>query len=90
MNFEDYLQAKKIDAAGFSEAEPELFLLWKMDFSQMHPNSFTMQKLNLINSIRRKYHTQGVPGRKPEIESTLQSKVVTTPGKPVIRPKPKF
>ncbi|MBT1704348.1 hypothetical protein [Chryseosolibacter indicus] len=60
MNFEEYLISKKIDASAFAAAEPSVFEKWKLDFEQMHPNSFTVQKLNLINPIRRKYHLKVV------------------------------
>ena len=89
MNFEDYLKAKKIDAAIFSQAEPEVFHQWNTEFALMHPNSFTMQKLNLINSIRRKYHIKEVPTKEPETKAAAPPPAAT-PGRPVIKPKPKF
>lgn len=55
MTFEEYLISKKIDAKAFKEAESELFLSWHVEYDQMHPNSFTSQKLYLINPIRLKY-----------------------------------
>jgi hypothetical protein len=55
VNFSEYLISKKIDENAFAAAEPENFQLWKAEFEQMHPNSFTVQKLNLINPLRRKY-----------------------------------
>lgn len=55
MDFEAYLTSKRIDSARFKTAEPSLWQSWKTDFDQMHPNSFTVQKLNLINPVRRKY-----------------------------------
>lgn len=55
MTFKEYLQAKKIDPKGFALAEPERFREFKLLFEQMHPDSFTAQKLFLINPIRRKY-----------------------------------
>ena len=53
--FEEYLINKKIDAKAFRTAEPQLYESWEEEFSQMHPNSFTAQKLYLINPIRLKY-----------------------------------
>jgi hypothetical protein len=53
--FEEYLEKKKIDSDAFREAEEEMWLEWKELFEQMHPDSFTSQKLFLINPIRRKY-----------------------------------
>lgn len=55
MTFTEYLISKKINEAAFQKSEPALFLAWKTEFEQIHPNSFTVQKLNLINPIRRKY-----------------------------------
>ena len=68
VNFEDYLISKKIDAAAFLSAEPQIWKVWKSEFEQVHPNSFTTQKLYLINPIRRKYPLKQEP-LKPEIKS---------------------
>jgi hypothetical protein len=92
VNFEEYLHTKKIDARAFSQTEAELFNVWKNEFEQMHPNSFTVQKLNLINPIRRKYQLREVipttveKGVGPEAPASASPK----PGKPIIKPKPKF
>jgi len=59
--FEAYLASKRIDSDAFRNAEPELWESWKRDFDQMHPNSFTVQKLNLINPVRRKYRLTTFP-----------------------------
>lgn len=86
MSFEAYLIAKKIDSNAFSSAEPDLFKNWKSEFEQMHPNSFTMQKLNLINPIRRKYplkETTSPPTQPTQAAAAVGPK----PGKPVIKPK---
>jgi hypothetical protein len=55
VNFEAYLSSKKIDSSAFHNAEPAVWKSWNDVFAQMHPNSFTLQKLNLINAVRRKY-----------------------------------
>lgn len=55
MNFDEYLSGKKIDSAAFKVAEAERWKEWENEFAQLHPDSFTLQKLNLINPIRRKY-----------------------------------
>jgi hypothetical protein len=55
MTFEEYLITKKIDHMPFQQAEPMLYESWKAEFEQVHPNSFTAQKLYLINPLRRKY-----------------------------------
>lgn len=85
MNFEEYLQSKKIDSALFKASEPERWNEWKTIFEQMSPASFTAQKLYLINPTRRKYLlkvTEEMPIKKP----------VTAPAatRPVIKPKPKI
>jgi hypothetical protein len=55
VNFDEYLVSKKIDSEAFRKAEESLWLAWSKEFEQIHPNSFTVQKLNLINPVRRKY-----------------------------------
>lgn len=56
--FENYLSVKKIDSESFKKAEPELWEKWKVLFEQIHPESFTAQKLFLINAVRRRYPIQ--------------------------------
>lgn len=53
--FGDYLTRKKIDPLNFKRNEPQLYEEFKFIFDQVHPDSFTAQKLFLINKIRRKY-----------------------------------
>jgi len=55
MTFEEYLDSKKIDAESFRTADPNLYAEWQNTFNQLHPNSFTAQKLYVINSVRRKF-----------------------------------
>lgn len=55
MEWDDYLGGKKIDAAAYRQAEPAQYRAFRELFCQMHPNSFTAQKLFLINGIRRAY-----------------------------------
>lgn len=90
--FEMYLKGKKIDAELFKQAEPEMWASWKQDFDEMHPNSFTVQKLNLINPIRRKYPLRDLPGPPADEPAPSQtpSPAVPAAGKPVIRPRPKM
>lgn len=93
MNFDEYLISKKIDAQAFQKAEPALFHSWRDEFEQMHVNSFTVQKLNLINPIRRKYqlkeNVQDV--EKPDVTPTppAPSSASSAPrvARPVIKPK---
>ena len=58
MSFDEYLITKKIDASAFKNAEPARWIEWEGEFAQVHPGSFTSQKLYLINPIRRKYPLQ--------------------------------
>jgi hypothetical protein len=95
VKFQEYLVSKKIDAKAFEGAEPELFKNWKQDFEQMHPNSFTVQKLNLINPIRRKYQLplQDKPEQiqtQPETPVPAPVQPAAKPGRPVMKPKPKI
>ncbi|MEM6522999.1 MAG: hypothetical protein AAGF85_17470 [Bacteroidota bacterium] len=79
MLWEDYLASKKIDSSRFKEDEADIWSAWKSLFEQMHPKSFTAQKLYLINPIRRKY--------------PLQDELINdnnTPKKAAMRPKVKL
>jgi hypothetical protein len=58
VNFEEYLSGKKIDSVAFKAAEADRWKEWESEFAQLHPDSFTLQKLYLINPIRRKYPLQ--------------------------------
>lgn len=86
--FEQYLKSKKIDSDEFRRSEPEVWNAWKKDFDQTHPNSFTLQKLNLINAIRRKYLlTVTLEVKSPENPEALAPPAAvppTRPGKPVM------
>ncbi len=82
MDFEAYLKAKNIDAKAFKSGDTKTFQAWKFLFDQVHPNSFTQQKLFLINKIRRAYQLE-----EKEIEKT---KPVALKRKPKINPKPKL
>ncbi|MEQ8475628.1 hypothetical protein [Fulvivirga sp.] len=84
MSFEEYLKEKKIDSPCFKQGDIELWNDFKNQFEQMHPKSFTAQKLFLINDIRRKYTlkaaevTAGTEAKKPS------RPVIKKVGKPVI------
>lgn len=54
-DFKTYLYSKKIDAEKFNSKRPDQFREFEFLFNQMHPNSFTTQKLFLLNSIRREF-----------------------------------
>ncbi len=54
--FEEFLNSKKIDYAKFLKAEPIVYTQWKQEYSQLHTESFVMQKKFLINAVRRKYN----------------------------------
>lgn len=105
MTFEDYLISKKIDLEFFQKAEPALFENWKKEFAQMHPNSFSAQKLYLINPIRRKYplkietanRSEAAPSVKlvtgsatDESDSLKTETTPSKPARPVFKPKPKI
>lgn len=55
LTFASYLKSKKIDLKSFFSSEKEMFEQWKRAFDQMHPNSFTQQKLFQINRVRRQF-----------------------------------
>jgi hypothetical protein len=82
-----------------------VWLAWKTEFEQMHPNSFTVQKLNLINPIRRKYKLKTEVASKVSAEKTNAVQASTSSEvpppttaplakpavpRPVFKPKPKI
>lgn len=80
MEWEAYLEQKKIDAAAYQKRDPQQYEEFKELFYQMHPNSFTAQKLFLINTVRR----------LNPLQSTAPEKTAVKKGsKPVFRPKTK-
>lgn len=56
--FSEYLNSKKIDEGAFKRQSPVEYNTWEQAFAQMHPASFTAQKLFLINGIRRQFPLQ--------------------------------
>jgi hypothetical protein len=96
VDFEAYLISKKIDSAEFLKAEPDLYANWKAEFEQMHPTSFTAQKLYLINPVRRKYLLQQQPSKvvTPTVDKPAEQPNVSaaTPDQPTTKtpssPKP--
>lgn len=77
-DFHDYLYKKKIDSEAFKKAEPVQWQVWKEIFDKVHPDSFTAQKLYLINPLRRQYPFVGE-------EQAIVAK--ERPKKPVMKPK---
>ncbi|MGB0522937.1 MAG: hypothetical protein ACPGJS_08245 [Flammeovirgaceae bacterium] len=55
LSFKDYLISKKIDPAAFERGDASTYASFKALYEQVHPKSFTAQKLFLINKIRRSY-----------------------------------
>jgi hypothetical protein len=86
--FEDYLTSKKIDSSAFRMAEPEVWASWKIEFEQVHPTRFTIQKLNLINPMRRKYLLHVVAVNLGANTAPVKDPATVRPARPVIKPKP--
>jgi hypothetical protein len=83
VSFEEYLIRKKIDRDAFAKAEPERFAEWMSNFDQVSEQSFTTQKLYLINPVRRKY-----PLTTP-VEDIKAAGLTSKVPRPVFKPKPK-
>ncbi|MEP4533854.1 MAG: hypothetical protein ABJ004_12275 [Cyclobacteriaceae bacterium] len=81
--FQTYLTDKKIDADKFEKDDPKIYAEYETQFMQLHPNSFTAQKLFMINKIRRNYTLD----EKPETE--IATKKPAAKPKMMARPKPK-
>lgn len=80
-NFNSFLKTKKIDPTAFAKAEMELFMEWKNLYDQVHPNSFTQQKLFLINKVRRQFPLP------EEAEKVVKKKPMAKPK--IVKPKSK-
>ncbi len=80
MTFEAYLENKKIDPAKFKKGEIDRYYAFKMQFDQMHPKSFTAQKLFLINGLRRRY-----PLHESNADENISKKSATNPKIPIKR-----
>lgn len=90
MDFEAYLISKKIDSEAFRKAEAPVWESWNTEFGQVHPNSFTVQKLNLINPVRRKYplRTEEKPKLPDRVEAPPPAPEPPTPSAETQSPKP--
>lgn len=99
MTFEDYWTSKKVDSDAYQATEPHQWEEFKSIFKQMHPKSFTMQKLNLINGLRRRFPLTEEPLQKESLKPKVTRPVLkkkdnqTIPSKenqrtkPVMKPK---
>jgi len=81
MIFTEYLEGKKIDPDLFKEQEPMLYRQWEEIFSQLLPDSFTQQKLYLINPLRRRFPYQPIAKKAEPVK-----KVGMKPKIPRIKP----
>lgn len=87
VTFEEYLREKKIDSSAFEKAEGDIWSVWKTEFEQMHPSSFTAQKLYLINPIRRKYPLKSLPAQATFQPQESGSNTAENPVSDVAKPK---
>ena len=78
LNFEEYLNSKKIDASAFKQKSPQQYEELRNIFDQVHPNSFTAQKLFLINDIRKSNPLKSEENysEKPKSQSKPKFKVI--------------
>ena len=82
MEFYDYLKSKKIDPEIFKKSAEAQFLDWETLFNRIHPESFTQQKLFLINQTRRKYRL-----KEPLQKEKLSAPKAVKPKIKSIKPK---
>ncbi len=76
MEFTDYLKEKKIDPDQFKTGDPAQYNEFKRIFDQVHPNSFTQQKLFIINKIRRNYQLKEQQDvKKPSAAKVMRPKI---------------
>ncbi|PGH41652.1 MAG: hypothetical protein CRN43_00520 [Candidatus Nephrothrix sp. EaCA] len=65
MTFEEYLASKKIHSEKFREGDNGLWNEWKNLFEQLHPESFSAQKLFSVNAVRRRFPSSERKKRQP-------------------------
>ena len=65
MTFEEYLASKKIHSEKFREGDNGLWSEWKNLFEQLHPESFSAQKLFSVNAVRRRFPSSERKKRQP-------------------------
>lgn len=87
MTFEEYLAGKKIDSKAFALGEKAQWEAWRAEFAEMHPNSFTSQKLFLINKIRRRFPLPEAVVAESSAEAAKPQTASPAKPKPVMRPK---
>ena len=76
MEFDDFLKGKKIDPEKFKLSENDRYSEWKRIYDEVHPESFTQQKLFLLNKIRRAYHfKENQEEKKPIAPKTVRPKI---------------
>lgn len=78
--FEEYLTGKRIDPERFKKKRPGQYQEFERIFLQVHPNSFTSQKLFLINQVRREFPYRGATDEK-EAPKKPKLKPKITPGR---------
>jgi len=86
MTFEAYLKSKKIDPQKFESCDSISFQNLKNYFEQVSPNSFTQQKLFLINDLRRKYILNVTPSTIETTQPT-SNPIKSGVSKPIFKPK---
>lgn len=82
MEFETYLKSKKIDPEGFRRGQGAQYSDWEGIFLQVSPDSFTQQKLFLINGLRRQYPYTAPPEEKEAADPQKSAKAKPTIAKP--------
>ncbi len=80
--FAAYLTGKKIDPEKFEKGDPSTYAEYQSQFAEMHPASFTSQKLFIINNLRISYPITNEHG---EVEPSVSRS--SKPAYP--RPRPK-
>lgn len=82
LNFKEYCRSKSIDPDLFKHSESFRFSKFEEEYNQMSPESFTAQKLFLLNEIRRRFNFVKPKDEKSKTQAVAKPKTVKLTSKP--------
>jgi hypothetical protein len=85
MTFKDYLISRRIDPSAFAKNEPRRYREFGQLYDQVHIRSFIMQKLFVLNMLRKNYPYS--PSEEEAVSAGKKS-AGSSGKRPLMRPRP--